>query len=229
MKKSKHQFDFLENPEFDFAHKEDMKEVSLASVDKDWSPPQVFPDLTKHKRIAVDLETKDPNIKTLGPGWPRRDGYVIGIAVAAGDYQGYFPFRHAEGENLPEDIVLSWFKKQMATPDIEKVFHNSTYDLGWLRAEGIEVQGRIIDTMIAAPLLDENRRYYNLNSLAGEYLQEYKNEKLLKQAATYFGVDPKSGMWQLPCRYVGPYAEQDAAVTLRLWNKLSIELKQQQC
>jgi len=229
LKKSKHQFDFLENPEFDFAHKEDMKEISLASVDKDWSPPQVFPDLTKHKTIAVDLETKDPNIKTLGPGWPRKDGYVIGIAVAAGDYQGYFPFRHAEGENLPEDVVLSWFKKQMATPNIEKVFHNSTYDLGWLRAEGIEVQGRIIDTMTAAPLLDENRRYYNLNSLAGEYLQEYKNERLLKQAATYFGVDPKAGMWQLPCRYVGPYAEQDAAVTLRLWNKLSVDLKKQKC
>ena len=59
------------------------------------------------------------------------------------------------------------------------------YDLGWMRWAGIEVQGPIIDTMIAAPLLNENRRYYNLNSLAGEYLGEYKNEKMLRRRRMY--------------------------------------------
>jgi len=103
------------------------------------------------------------------------------------------------------------------------------YDLGWLRAEGIEVQGKIIDTMIAAPLLNENRRYYNLNSLAGEYLGEWKNEKMMNRAAEYFGVDPKSGMWQLPSRFVGAYAEQDARVTLKLWDHLRPLLDKEEC
>ena len=41
---------------------------------------------------------------------------------------------------------------------------------------------------------------------------------MLKGAAEEFGVDPKSEMWRLPPRYVGAYAEQDASITLKLWN-----------
>ena len=44
---------------------------------------------------------------------------------------------------------------------------------------------------------------------------------MLKSAAEEFGVDPKSGMWRLPPRYVGAYAEHDASITLRLWNELT--------
>ena len=118
---------------------------------------------------------------------------------------GYYPVRHEGGGNISEKKVVNWLQKQLATPNIDKIMHNALYDLGWLRWAGIEVQGRVIDTMVAAPLLDENRRYYNLNSLARDYLSEFKNEKLLRQAAEVFGVDPKSGMWQLPkpvCRTV---------------------------
>jgi len=208
---------------------EDIKEVASVGLESDWSPPSSFPDLTKHDRIAVDLETRDPNLIKLGPGWCRKDGYVIGVAVAAGDFIAYYPIRHEGGGNLPPKKVFSWLKKQMETPNIEKVFHNSMYDLGWLRAEGIEVQGKIIDTMIAAPLLNENRRYYNLNSLAGEYLGEWKNEKMMNKAAEYFGVDAKSGMWQLPSRFVGAYAEQDARVTLKLWDHLRPLLDKEEC
>jgi len=199
----------------------DVKEVAMGFGDEDdWAPPSSFPDLTNCDRIAIDLETCDPNLTTLGPGWCRGDGYVIGYAVAAGDFVGYFPVRHEGGGNLPEKFVVNWLKKQLATPHIEKIMHNALYDLGWMRWAGIEVQGKIIDTMIAAPLLNENRRYYNLNSLVGEYLGEYKNEKMLKAAAAMYHVDPKSGMWRLPARFVGKYAEQDASVTLRLWDRL---------
>ena len=51
--------------------------------------------------IAIDFETRDPNLTKLGPGWCRNDGYVIGYAVAAGDFVGYYPIRHEKG-NLPK-------------------------------------------------------------------------------------------------------------------------------
>ena len=54
-----------------------------------WNIPSEFPDLTGYKQIAIDLETCDPNLTTLGPGWVRKDGYIVGIAVAAGDWEGY--------------------------------------------------------------------------------------------------------------------------------------------
>ena len=207
---------------------QDIKDMSWGNIDLDWSPPNTFPDLTNSERIAVDLETKDPNLIKLGPGWCRKDGHVIGIAVAAGDFQGYYPIRHSSG-NLDAKFVLRWLKEQMNTPDIPKVFHNALYDLGWLRAEGIEVKGPIIDTMIMAPLINENRRFYNLNSLVSDYLQEFKSEKTLRSAANEFGVDPKAEMYKLPAKYVGAYAEKDAAVTLRLCDHLMPILEREEC
>jgi DNA polymerase I-like protein with 3'-5' exonuclease and polymerase domains len=199
--------------------------MELDQMEVDWCAPEIFPDLSQSKIIAIDLETRDPNLMTLGPGWVRNDGYVVGIAVAAGDFNGYYPIRHESGGNLSPERVFKWLKKQMATPNIPKLFHNATYDLGWLKAEGIEVQGRIIDTMIAAPLIDENRFTYSLDALGRDYLGERKNEKILRAAASNWGVDPKADMWRLPAKFVGQYAEQDAALTLRLWNHFETELQ----
>ena len=199
--------------------------TDLLDFEEEWMPPSSLPDLTSVKRMAIDLETRDPNLTTLGPGWCRDDGNIIGIAIAAGDFVGYFPIRHEGGGNMPEKTVFNWLKKQLATPHIEKVMHNALYDLGWLRWAGIDVQGPVIDTMIAAPLLNENRRFYNLNSLCHEYLEEGKSEVMLRSAAAMYGVDPKSEMWKLHASFVGRYAERDAEITLKLWDRLSIEIK----
>jgi DNA polymerase I-like protein with 3'-5' exonuclease and polymerase domains len=96
--------------------------------------------------------------------------------------------------------------------------HNAAYDLGWLRATGFEVNGTIYDTMLAAPVLDENRFAYSLNSLGFDYLKEIKSEQGLKESASDFGVHPKKELWKLPAMHVGDYAEQDAALTLKLWH-----------
>ena len=194
----------------------------------EWLPPDSFPDLSRYDEIAIDLETRDPNLTTLGSGWARKDGYIIGIAVAAGDSSWYFPVAHTVG-NMPRRPVFQWLTDLCKDTTKTFVFHNALYDLGWLRAEGVEVKGKIRDTMVAAPLLNENRRYYNLNSLAGDHLGTYKDEKMLKSAAEEFGVDPKSGMWKLPPRYVGAYAEHDAAITLRLWNELRKQITKEEC
>ena len=107
-------------------------------------------------------------------------------------------------------------------------FHNAMYDVGWLSAEGITIAGKIIDTMIVATLLDENRFSYSLNALGFDYLQETKSEQGLRAAAKEFGVDPKGELYKLPAMYVGEYAEQDAALTLKLWQYFKIELIKQE-
>jgi len=207
---------------------QDIKDVAWGNVDSDWTPPETIPDLSQYDTIAIDLETRDENLLKLGPGWCRKDGYIIGIAVAAGDSSWYFPVAHTVG-NMPKRVIYQWLTDLCKDTNKTFVFHNALYDLGWLRAEGIEVKGKIRDTMVAAPLLNENRRYYNLNSLAGDYLSTYKDEKMLKSAAEEFGVDPKSGMWRLPPRYVGAYAEHDAHITLKLWNELRKQITKEEC
>ena len=99
----------------------------------------------------------------------------------------------------------------------DKIFHNALYDVGWLKREGISVNGKIHDTVIVAPLLDEHRRQYSLNSLGKDYCNDIKDERMLVEASSAYGVDPKAEMYKLPAKYVGEYAEQDAVLTLKLW------------
>ena len=104
--------------------------------------------------------------------------------------------------------------------DAIKVAHNAIYDLGWLYAEGIDVKGPIVDTMLMAPILNENKFSYALSAVGKDMLGEIKDETLLKQAATEFGIDPKNEMYKLPAIFVGDYAEQDADLTLRLFHHM---------
>ncbi len=202
-----------------------MKTMPLFPMQSDWVAPDSFPNLSNAKEIAIDLETCDPNMESMGPGWPRRDGYVVGYAVAVEGWAGYFPVAHGGGGNLDKRRVERWIMDVLASP-ADKIMHNAAYDCGWLKASGFTINGRIIDTMIAAPLLDENRFSFALNSLGFDYLKETKSEAGLKQAAGDFGVHPKKELWKLPAMYVGNYAEQDAALTLKLWQYLKVKLRQ---
>jgi len=204
-----------------------MKPRSLFPTSSEWLPPQSFPDLSQATEIAIDLETCDPNMEKFGPGWPRKDGYIVGYAFAVDGWKGYFPVAHQGGGNLDKGIVERWVKKTLALP-CDKIMHNAAYDTGWLKATGFEVNGRIIDTMLAAAIVDENRFSFALNSLGFDMLKETKSEQGLKDAAADFGVHPKKELWKLPAMYVGDYAEQDAALTLKLWHHLQTLLRKEE-
>jgi DNA polymerase I-like protein with 3'-5' exonuclease and polymerase domains len=185
----------------------------------EWVAPTTteFPDLRKADEIAIDLETRDPDLKSKGSGAISGNGEVVGIAVAVDGYKNYFPIAHGEGPNLPRDQVLKWFKDVCESP-ATKIFHNAMYDVCWIRNLGIKINGLIIDTMVAASLIDENRFSFTLNSLSWVYLNKGKNESLLNNAAKERGLDPKAEMWKMPASDVGAYAEEDAALTLELWH-----------
>jgi len=185
----------------------------------EWVAPTEFPDLRKADEIAIDLETRDPDLKTLGSGSIVGRGEVVGIAVAVDGWKGYFPIAHGEGPNMDRKKVIEWFRDICACP-ATKIFHNAMYDVCWIRNLGIKINGLIIDTMIAASIIDENRYNYTLNALSWVYLNQGKNEALLNQAAKERGLDPKADMWKLPAIEVGAYAEKDAELTLKLWGHL---------
>jgi len=192
-----------------------------------WSAPIDYKDLSEATEIAIDLETKDEGInKGLGAGWATGQGEIIGFAVATEGWQGYYPFGHFGGGNLIKEQVLKYMSDVCALP-CRKIFHNAQYDVGWLKAYGIEVKGEIVDTMVAGALIDENRYTYRLNALAKDYLGELKAETDLNEAAKAHGVDPKMEMWMLPAEHVGYYAEQDARLTYLLWQRFKHELFKQ--
>jgi DNA polymerase I-like protein with 3'-5' exonuclease and polymerase domains len=194
--------------------------------DSDWTCPSEYPDLSQAKEIAIDIETKDPNIKTKGAGWATFDGGIVGFAVAAFDQQWYFPIQHDAGGNMDVGITTAWMQDVLKTP-ATKIFHNASYDVGWLLVNGFEINGNIVDTMIAAAIVNENRFSFSLNSCAKDYLGEIKNETFLNEKAKEWGIDAKGELWRLPAGYVGFYAEQDAGLTLRLWQRLKSEITKQ--
>ena len=101
------------------------------------------------------------------------------------------------------------------------------YDVCFLRAERYEIQGTIVDTMIAGSLVDENRYRYDLGSLGRDYVGIGKNEAVLKETADHWGIDHKAEMYKLPAMYVGEYAEQDAVLTYKLWQEMKKEIMSQ--
>ena len=204
-----------------------MTQIPLFQQPSEWIPPEDIPNLSEANEIAIDLETNDPGLKTTGPGWATGNGFVAGVAIAVDGWKGYFPLRHEGGGNFDENIFKRQLKKILDLP-CDKIFHNASYDVGWLRHMGLETKGRIIDTLIAAPLINENRFKYDLNTVGKEYLNDTKSQAQLYEAAKEWGVDPKGEMWKLPAMYVGPYAEQDADLTLRLWHYFKIEITKQE-
>jgi len=198
----------------------------MFEAQKEWICPENYPDLKGYKYIAIDLETKDPDLKSRGSGAIIGNGNIVGIAVAVDGWSGYYPIAHEGGGNLDKDKVLSWIKQVCANDNV-KIFHNAMYDVCWLRAAGVQINGHIVDTMVMASLIDENRLAYTLNSISFEYLGEVKDEKALTEAAQSWGIDPKSEMYKLPAMYVGNYAEKDAKLTLELFKVLSREIQKQ--
>ena len=189
----------------------------------EWLPPQDFPDLSDHKEIAIDLETKDPNLKTMGSGSITGTGEIVGIALAVNGWSGYYPIAHEGGGNMDKKKVLDYFRKVLNLP-ATKIFHNAMYDVCFIRAAGLDIAGDIVDTMIAGSLVDENRFRYDLGSMGRDYLGRGKNEAVLAETAAVWGVDAKSEMYKLPAMYVGEYAERDAELTLDLWQEMKKEI-----
>ena len=197
----------------------------------DWAPPTELPDSRCVGKIALDTETRDNRlIAKMGSGWPFADGYICGISIAYREGRGiralYFPIRHPDSANFDPARLYGWLKDLLAS-DVHVVTQNGLYDFGWLRTEGdIKMPPTdLLDEIGAlATLVDEHRFRYSLDALSAWRGLPGKDLALLRQAAAACGLPkrakPQSYIWQLPARYVGPYAEADAASTLALFENL---------
>ena len=189
----------------------------------EWLPPEEFKDLSSYDEIAIDLETKDPDLKSMGSGSVIGKANIVGIALAVEGWSAYYPIDHEGGGNMDKKKVMDYFRTVLNYPST-KIFHNAMYDVCFIRAAGLKINGKIVDTMIAGSLVDENRFRYDLGSLGRDYVGIGKNEAVLKETAKEWGIDPKSEMYKLPAMYVGEYAEQDAVLTLKLWQEMKKEI-----
>lgn len=209
-------------------------QLPLFESQSDWEAPSSLPDLRgKVKQIAIDTEGNDEGLSNKqGSGWPTSAGFICGLSAAwregATVRSFYAPTRHPSTTCLDPGLVADWVK-QHAQAGITLITHHGAHDWGWMRtAWDLKHAPSIADTEAMAMLVDENLLSYSLDRLCAWRGIKGKDETQLKEAAMQYGVDPKAGLWRLPARHVGPYAEQDAAATLALAESLMPEIERQQ-
>ncbi len=192
--------------------------------DTGWEPPDLssLPDRLAGP-VGVDTETDDAGLRAgQGPGWAwRGGGRVVGYSVVADNCKVYLPIGHAEG-NVDPDRARRWLNHVLGDATQEKVFANAMYDLGWASVDGVKILGPVRDVQIAEPLLDEHRLSYALEEIALTRVGRGKDETGLVEAGRCYGLGDtarqvKANIHRLPSKFVGPYAEEDAALAREIW------------
>jgi len=198
-----------------------------------WTAPRIsdLPSWAGVKRLAIDVETCDPFLRKLGPG-VRRGGYMVGVSFAIeGGPAFYLPFAHeADEDNLDPGKCFEYLAEQARAFKGELVGANLSYDLDYLEESGVcfANTAAYLDVLNAEPLLDELSGNYSLNTVSKRHGFEGKDELMLGQAAEAYGVDPKGGLWRLPGRFVGAYAEGDVTLPLKVMRSQEKQLEGQE-
>jgi len=202
----------------------------------EWKAPDIstLPSWKGARRVSVDIETKDLQLGSLGPGVRRAGNYIVGYSFAIEDGPAaYVPLRHRGGGNTDVLNGLSYLRDNAYHYDGDIVGAGLQYDLDWLSQEDITFPNvRFFrDVQVAAPLIDENHLSYSLESIAGRAGLPGKDESILIQALASYGYEEphaKRGLWELPARLVGPYGEQDAKLPLQLLRRLEKDIEEQE-
>lgn len=206
------------------SHKKlDIERLESMGIRSDWRPPAMdsLPSWEGAKRIGIDTETKDEQLRRLGCG-VRRGAYMVGISFAIEDGpKHYLPYRHQGGDNLEQWAVEGYIKENAKKFKGDLCGANLGYDLDHLWAADIKfpLVHRYKDVQVADPLINELHDFYSLEAIAQRWGFEGKKETLLRQAAEAWGLDAKKDIWRLPARYVGPYATEDASLPLDILRK----------
>ena len=198
-----------------------MLQLPLFEPTTSWKAPRIsdLPSWKGMKRISIDCETRDDKLKDLGIG-VRRGGYAVGFSFTIEDtgFSTYLPIRHAGGDNMIEAEVLRYLRSNAKEFDGQLVGAKLDYDLDYLWQEGIFFPNVKFyrDVQIADPLIYELHESYSLLNIGKRYNIVSKDEEGLRAAAKVYGLDPKKGLWQLPARHVGQYAQHDTVSPLQI-------------
>jgi DNA polymerase-1 len=167
--------------------------------------------LTNSSLIAVDTETTSLDYMVAD---------LVGISVATKPgTAAYIPFGHdylGVPEQLSRDFVLNVIKPILENPQIKKVGQNLKYDMSVLAQHGINLQGVAFDTMLESYVLDSVATRHDMDSLALHYLD--------KKTISFTEIAGKGASQltfnQIALDQAGPYAAEDADITLRLHQAL---------
>ena len=168
--------------------------------------------------VAVDTETTSLDYMRA---------QLVGISLSTAPGQAcYIPFAHdymGAPEQLKPEFVLESLRPYLEDPALTKVGQNLKYDMSVLAQHGITLRGIAFDTMLESYVLDSVASRHDMDSLALNYLGEetIKFADVAGKGATQLTFN------QVALEQAGPYAAEDADITLRLhqtlWPRVAAE------
>ena len=175
--------------------------------------------LQNSQLMAVDTETTSLNYMVA-------DLVGISLAVEAGE-AAYIPFGHdylGAPPQLSREMVLEAIKPILEDPQIKKVGQNLKYDTSVLAQHGIDLTGIAYDTMLESYVINSVATRHDMDSLAQHYLDVETTSftEIAGKGASQLTFN------QIALEQAGPYAAEDADITLRLhqalWPQVKAEL-----
>ncbi len=176
-------------------------------------------------RQAVESITGEFAFDTEATGKNPLIASLVGLSFCREREQAYYlPIGHTQPlmpghAQINRQSALQILKPYFADSDISKIGHNLKFDMMLLAREGVTVDGQLLDTMIAAYLLNPNKSGHSLDEVSFEYLSKRKKSfmEVLKKRHSFADVPIDEAM---------PYAAEDAALAFELKNLLFERLKQ---
>ncbi len=167
-----------------------------------------------NKILSLDTETTSTSAI---------EAELVGLSFAVKEFEAFYVPIPANREEALQ--IVNIFKPVYENEEILKIGQNLKYDLEVLRNYGIELKGKMWDTMIAHYLI-QPELHHNMDYMAEIYLnyQTIHIDELIGPK----GKNQKSMRSLLPSQ-IYEYAAEDADITLRLKNKLEPELKKAEC
>jgi DNA polymerase-1 len=181
-----------------------------------------YPDLKNEPILGFDIETYDPNLKKLGTGVFRDDGYVLGISLATKNgFNEYYNIGHTDIQPAEKQKNLKYLRDTFKN-HVPKVGANIIYDIDWIENFlKIPVKGKILDVQIAEALIDENQGTYNLDYIAKKYLDYTKYTEEIYQFCkdNNLAGDARNWLFKMPASLVSKYGKIDAKLPIDILEK----------
>jgi len=153
---------------------------------------------------------------------------IVGVSFAVAPGEGaYVPLVHDyldAPQQLNREDVLEALRPLLEDPDQEKVGQNLKYDCTVLSHHGITLAGMRFDTMLESYVLDSTGSRHDMDTLALKYL----GHKTISYEEVAGKGKGQLSFNEVPLEQAGPYAAEDAEVTLRLHQVLFERLQQEQ-
>ena len=192
-------------------------------------------DINKYKgarMLAMDIEGKDPELTTKGPGTRRGEGFISGVGIGRetphGDLTHYLSLTHPDTPAEERERNKLVLKDILAAP-VPKLGANIIYDVEWLNTEGYKVGGAYNDIQYAEPLLDEYARSYSLDNQAKKYSVGRKKTNVLEDYHKHMGWKGKAieNIWRMPSSVAKEYCTTDIILPLEIFAKQKRSLVRQ--